>query len=439
MAPTILWEADGIINTTNTTATGFCSTKDGLWPAVQALIAFLTTNIFAHAATLYLAPGADLSLIVFSAFQAILLPVSAGDYATHVLGRYCRRLRKWQIPFSNIFGGFKFEDAATAGAIAISVPLKFVPLLQGRWDSIVHNRQHLVMLDNEDFWHREVWAVEAPQNKLPFTVNGKFYRYVPFLLPPTTKFTGYKEYKISPQSNWLPGIIAVIQLFLSGRSLYNKHRTSLQTFGLSSPYLVVVPYLLMTCINLLANILVGSYAQIVVLPMKAARIPQPNQVLIASREGETGSRVISLIPKQSSATAGSLSRPSNKNEKENSKVHVGPEGSSSGCHPVPTSPGVVTEIGPLATRSSAEIDAILPAAQTRLREAEPEGKGSERPRLLGERFEGSFSRQYQTNRIRVQWKGVGPFLGQYETTGGGRDSSHRSSNTKSRLCSGCTC
>jgi hypothetical protein len=88
-----------------------------------------------------------------------------------------------------------------------------------------------------------------------------------------------------------------------------------------------VPYLLMTCINLLANILVGSYAQIVVLPMKAARIPQPNQVLIASREGEIGSRVISLIPKQSSATAGSLSRPSNKNEKENSKVHVGYEGS----------------------------------------------------------------------------------------------------------------
>ena len=86
MAPTILWEADGIINATNVTTTGFCSTKGGLWPAVQALIAFLTTNIFAHAATLYLAPGADLSLIVFSAFQAILLPVSAGDYAIHVLG-----------------------------------------------------------------------------------------------------------------------------------------------------------------------------------------------------------------------------------------------------------------------------------------------------------------------------------------------------------------
>ena len=362
MAPVGLWERDAEMTAMNTPASGFCSEKGGIWPVVQALLTFLTTNIFAHAATLYLPPGADLSLTVFSVFQAILLPVSAGDYALHVLGRYGRRVWKSQIPISDIFGGFKFEDAATAGAIAISVPLKFVPLLQGRWDSIIHSRQHLVMLDNEDFWHREVWTVEAHQNKLPFTVNGKFYRYVPFLLPPTTKFDGYKNYKISPQSNWLPGIIAVTQLILSGRSLYLTYRGSIQTFGLSSPYLVVVPYLLMTFINLLANVLVGSYAQIVVLPMKAARVPQPNQVLIASRRGEKASRIISLIPKQSST---SFSGPSKDPEKLHPEVHVATKGCSSGCLPAHAVGISVRDVSASTSkRSSEEIEAVPPVPET---------------------------------------------------------------------------
>jgi len=385
MAPILLSQRDAVIAVAGTSASGLCSAKGGIWPSVQALITFLTTNIFAHAATLYLAPGADLSLIVFSAFQAILLPVSAGDYALHVLGRYFRRLFKWQIPFGDIFGGFKFEDAATAGAIAISVPLRFVPLLQGRWDSIVHNCQHLVMLDNEMFWHREKWTIEAHRNGLPFTVNGKFYRYVPFLLPPTTKFPGYRNYKISPQSNWLPGIIAVTQLFLSGRSIYNKNRSSLQTLGLSSPYLVVVPYLLMTFINLLANVLVGTYAQIVVLPMKATRIPKPNQILIATRKGEKASRVISLIPKQSSTSFSTLS-----DEGRGSNAQVATESSSSRVRMRTQPPIPVTSREAVSSSSNPSpvgTEGLTNLTDRRVAEA---GNEQERPRLLGEQFQGAF-------------------------------------------------
>lgn len=273
----------------------FCYAGGGTWPTVQALITFLTTNIFAHAATIYLVPGSDASLTVVTVFQALLLPVNAGDFAIHAISRYVRRLRKRQIGVMNAIGGFTFEDAATAGAIAISVPLRFAPLLQGRWDSVT-DQQRLVMLDNEEFWHGEDWGPRGNPGGLPFDVSAKEFRYIPYILPPTTKFPGYANYKISPQSSALPKVIAIIQLVLSVRSIYLKYDSSIVAFGLSSPFLVVVPYLLMTLVNLLANTLVGSYTQVVVLPMEEDNFPKPNQVYIGGWLNEEAGRIVALLP-----------------------------------------------------------------------------------------------------------------------------------------------
>lgn len=308
MSPNVFLEESNNNTALNNTVHGFCSGGGGIWPAVQALIAFLTTNIIAHAATIYLPPGSDTSLSVFTVFQALLLPVNAGDYAFHAIGRWIRRFKKGQIKgLSSAFGGFKFEDAATAGAIAISVPLKFVPLLHGRWDAI-SSQQKLVMLDNEKFSHHENWGFRGSPGGLPFKISDKFFRYVPYILPSTTEFlpptaevAGYSNYRISPQSNMLPKIIAIIQLVLSGRSLYLKYHTSILTIGLSSPFLVVVPYLLMTLVNLLANTLVGSYTQIIVLPMAEDQLPKPNQVYIGCWPNEDSERVIALVPKEISS------------------------------------------------------------------------------------------------------------------------------------------
>jgi hypothetical protein len=334
MPPNILWERSVNV-TSSSTADGFCSQGDGLWRAVQALITFLTTNIIAHAATLYLQPGADTSLTIFSVFQALLLPVNAGDFAFHVIGRYIRRARKGQIKGS-YFGGFKFEDAATSGAIAISIPLKFVPLVHGRWDS-VSSQQKLVMLDNEKFSHAEKWDEKLP-GQLPFTICDNYFRYVPYILPSTTKFPepteevpGYYNHRISPQSSMLQKAVALIQLFLSARSIYNARHAFLQTDGLSSPFLVVVPYLLMTTINLVANMLVGSYTQIVVLPMKQDKLPKPNQVYIGHWEGEECERVITLAPRGASSTSSSMEL-----EKQASVPEVNERGSSTALPPSPT-------------------------------------------------------------------------------------------------------
>src|SRR5438552_2408512 len=108
MAPYLLSPRSDNV-TSNDTSTSFCSAAGGTWPAVQSLVAFLVTNIFAHAATIYITNGAQPLLMVWEVFTALLLPVNAGDRAFHVLIRYGRRLFKCQIKgIKNAFGGQTF-------------------------------------------------------------------------------------------------------------------------------------------------------------------------------------------------------------------------------------------------------------------------------------------------------------------------------------------
>ena len=265
----------------NATSTGLCSSRGGIWPAVQGLLGFLVTNIFAHAATIYLAPGTDLEKTIWMVYQALLLPVKAGDGAFHALGRWW--LRRNTLDIFHLFGGYSFEDAATAGAIAVSIPLRFAPLLHGRWDSVEHQR--LVMLDNKEFWHSDDADYHSIGNETPFKISNRSSRFVPFILPSRTKFPNYKDYQVSPQSSGLVYTVAVIQLVLSIRQIYQQHNNSIEANGLSSPFLVVVPYMVMTFVNLMANMFVGSYTQIIVLPMEKETLPEDrndNQVFIGS-------------------------------------------------------------------------------------------------------------------------------------------------------------
>jgi hypothetical protein len=72
---------------TNDTETRFCPDGEGAWTAVQTLIAFLVTNILAHAATIRFPAGSSTATMVLHVIDAILLPVIAGDSAFHAIGR----------------------------------------------------------------------------------------------------------------------------------------------------------------------------------------------------------------------------------------------------------------------------------------------------------------------------------------------------------------
>jgi hypothetical protein len=292
MTNNLLWQRDNI-TANSTEILSFCASEGGAWPAFQALVAFMVTNIFAHAATIYVTNGSDPTLTFWSVFCALLAPVYAGDRAFHAIGRWCRHVRKgkgFTIRFA--FGSYTFENAATSGALAIPVPLVFAPLLQGRWDS-VKDRQRIVMLDNSKFQvNRDDQIIRAHLDGMGFKIQGKFPRYMPYILPPETCFPGYLNYRLSPQSTTLPLVIAVLQVFLSARQLYIKYDSSIRSQGLSSPYLVVTTYLLMSIVNLVANTLLGSYPQITVLPMDKENVSEINEAFLVSSKGGKIPRII---------------------------------------------------------------------------------------------------------------------------------------------------
>jgi hypothetical protein len=251
-----------------------CTAGGGLWPTFQAFVTFLVTNIFAHAATIHLPSGLNSRSTILAIINSIFLPVFAGDRAFHSINRWGTRLFKGKMAIGDVLGGATLEDGATSGVIIVCVPLRFAPILCGRWSRVTTD-QNTTTLGNAMFWQ----PIKNP--KLPFKIDGKFQKYVPFVLPPTTRFPGYQNYRISPSAAGLGQIVGVVQIVLSGRQLYLNYSTSLLTNGLSSPYVSVIPYILMSIVNLVTNALVGSYTQVTVLPMAHDELPKDNEVFIA--------------------------------------------------------------------------------------------------------------------------------------------------------------
>jgi hypothetical protein len=270
-------------NTTAGNATTFCSAGGGTWPAVQALVTFLVTNIIGHAATIRIPPGTGTAKSARRMIAAVFNPVFAGSFAFRSLGRWLQRFR-FERKSTMTLKNDKLEHAVTAGAVAICIPLKFAPLLVGKWE-LADNQRQIVM------WGHQTWCStrdhpERPkegQPKLPFRPSATFPRYLPFILPPDVQFSSkYRKSRISPSSNVLSSVIAIVQVGLSIRQLVLNYGPSIVNNGLSSPYLIVIPYILMSLVNLIVNFMVGSYRRITMMPMKDAKLPKYNEVYIVN-------------------------------------------------------------------------------------------------------------------------------------------------------------
>jgi hypothetical protein len=247
----------------------------GLWPAVESFIVFVVTNIFTHAATLISPSGADTKYTVGQAFIAILLPQFFGNHAFHSLRRWWQRLssrvrretswsRKARATLKSVIPGDSLEDAVMTGAVALRIPDEYTEVLRGRWDPVL-DYQKVVISDlnhagfekHPDYYPREGVIAHGERGKsTPF-----------FLLPPTVRLKRRnKKYSLAPTSSFLSQAVAIFQLFVSARQLYINYDSGITAIGLASPYLIVIPYIVMTLVHFVANALVGSYPQVVVLP-----------------------------------------------------------------------------------------------------------------------------------------------------------------------------
>jgi hypothetical protein len=160
--------------------------------------------------------------------------------------------------------------------VAISIPRELAPVLAGRW-KLVGDDRYSLSLD------RQQLSEKSKQPQLP-TADAK----LDFILPPHSRLPGYTNYKFYPASNFTNEFIAVVQLVYGIYQLVNEYSSTFQWLGLSSPYVFAIPYLFMSLVNLVANIVMPSYSHVVILsPLQTSTPMNSTAVLTATLNANT--------------------------------------------------------------------------------------------------------------------------------------------------------
>jgi len=117
----------------------------------------------------------------------------------------------------------------TAGAVAVYIPLHFAPLLAGRWDLAEDHRRIVT------WYHRDFMRPYKNLPKAEFASSDTFPEYLPFILLSKSRLKSQyrerKQYRISPSSNILSSIIAIIQTGFSIRQLTIHYEPSIAQSG----------------------------------------------------------------------------------------------------------------------------------------------------------------------------------------------------------------
>lgn len=148
-------------------------------------------------------------------------------------------------------------NAVMAGAVAIHVPKRFENVLRARnWERLIGNNLREISTEHS----REPSSDPAFEN---------FSQYV---LPPTALLLD-PTFRVYPESMFREAAAGLLQL---GFGLYqlisDDAKMSVKMDGLASPYLLVLPYLMMAAVNILVNVLDPPYSVVTVLDIsKEAR------------------------------------------------------------------------------------------------------------------------------------------------------------------------
>jgi hypothetical protein len=241
------------------------STRSNLWN----LCLFYGANILAHAATIHPRTGATKSNSIRRMILMLVAPITAGTVATYAIITFCLGIKRNGLKWAHFLGGAEnLQDAVPAGAVGILVPKDLSPVVAGRW-KLVGGDRHSLFLNNE--------RTENP--KYPHLPADN--SYLEFILPPQSRLTEYKNHKFYPSSSFANELIAVVQLIYGVYQLVSQYGPEIQTMGLSSPYICALPYLFMSLVNLIANILMESYSHIIILPPHNAAVTEKPEKLDA--------------------------------------------------------------------------------------------------------------------------------------------------------------
>jgi hypothetical protein len=218
------------------------------------LFLFFALNVLAHAATIHPRTGATKMNSFLRMLFMLVAPITAGTVATNAIITFILNVKKFGIKWA-VFpkGKESLQNAIPAGAVAISIPKELAPVLAGRW-KLVGNQRHSLSLDGQR-------SHKSKEPHIP-TADAK----LDFILPSTSRLSGYTDHKFYPASTFTNEFIAALQLVYVIWQIFRDPRDEMQSLGLSSPYVFAVPYLFMSFINLVANIVMPTYSHVVILP-----------------------------------------------------------------------------------------------------------------------------------------------------------------------------
>jgi len=154
--------------------------------------------------------------------------------------------------------------------VGIQIPRDLAPVVAGRW-KLVGDERHSLMLSHErSHPHRTSREPHIPASDA----------LLEFILPPQSRLSGYQNYKFYPSSSFANEAIAVVQLIYGIYQLVVQYGGQITLMGLSSPYCCAIPYLLMSFINLLANLLMPNYSHVVIIPPKEPSLTRTSSLTL---------------------------------------------------------------------------------------------------------------------------------------------------------------
>jgi hypothetical protein len=256
------------------------SNADNFWN----LCIFFGANIFAHAATIHPRTGATNTNSFRRMLLMLVAPITAGTVATHAIVTFVLGIWNGGFRWAHFLGTKNsLEEAIAAGAVGIKVPKELAPVLAGRW-KLVGDERYSLMLDHE----RSHPAKTSREPHIPADDAS-----LEFILPPQSKLPGYKGYKFYPSSSFANELIAVVQLIYGVWQLVTEYSPEIEVMGLSSPMVWALPYLFMSLVNLLANLVMESYSHIVILPPLD---PEPTDVNVTKLSQTSSSATLKKVP-----------------------------------------------------------------------------------------------------------------------------------------------
>jgi hypothetical protein len=256
------------------------SDADNFWN----LCLFFGANIFAHAATIHPRTGATKTNSFRRMLLMLVAPITAGTVATHAIVTFVLGIWNGGFRWAHFLGSRdSLEEAIAAEAVGIKVPKELAPVLAGRW-KLVGDERYSLMLDHE----RSHPTKTSREPHIPADDA-----CLEFILPPQSKLPGYKGYKFYPSSSFANELIAVVQLIYGVWQLVTEYSPEIEVMGLSSPMVWALPYLFMSLVNLIANLVMESYSHIVILPPQD---PEPTDMNVTKLSRTSSSATLKKVP-----------------------------------------------------------------------------------------------------------------------------------------------